>query len=437
MINLFVAGPSSFVDRIISESEHLNIIRIVGNQTDAAATVDAVERYGNECDAILLGFEETYNEDLVKIMVRYAVRFTPFVVVDDLYAGLKKWMRYKTQAVENRNELAQIINFFEDSNMFNNANKRDDVYGLGNKEHESESESDIDYRVDLAKERTRTGAVGVRNKVISMFSFKGGVGKTTLTTAIAQSVVATTDLRVCIIDLDTSRDYGDIVKYLGYMGSEKKKIVHTAVSWANFPYNQKNSQDVVENHLLRVRKNLFVLPGMKSMTDTSELNAKLMHDIIDVLKKHFDLVLLDLGNYLTDIAIACMEMSDYVFMINTLSITEIDSLKEFLDNTIPYVKIQKSQVQVIFNKVLPNSKFTINEVAGFIGYQAITGVPADPEADRMISFEGKVPYYGGQDLPFTKALEPILVYIFPREIYAKKENGSKKLNLFGWLKKKS
>gem|GEM_PF-3931494 len=408
MIKLFVAGTPDFVSRIVREADSVQQVRVVSIANDPASAVDLLERRVRECHAVLFGFPDDITSILIETSFRYGAGFVPFVSVPDLQAGFKKWVAVRAYPVLNGKEIGSILDYFSG---------RPAVLQPQPEPFEVERDEDIETRVVSVKKRSATGAVGVPRKVASFFSFKGGVGKTVLTVSVAQSIAALTDLRVCIVDMDMSRNYGDVVKYLDYLGHRKGAIEHTLVTWRDFLFEQKAVWETVEAFLLKVRQKLYILPAVKSVTESGAITPELVAKTTDALRRHFDLVLFDLGNYLTDLVIVAMEASDEIFLVDTLDIPELDSLKEFLEATLPYVRVQKSQVNLVFNRIIPDQKFTVEDSAAFVGLPCVAAIPEDMELRKMLANTGRVPFLGGHDIPFTKELEKILFRLFPREIF--------------------
>jgi len=126
---------------------------------------------------------------------------------------------------------------------------------------------------------------------------------------------------------------------------------------------------------------------------------------------------MDLGNNLTNLAVSSMEMSDEIFLINSLDTPEIDDMKEFLDDILPYIRVPRSQVNVVFNRIIPEQRFNVEDVATYIGLPCVAAIPEDMEMRKRLANKGQVPYLGEQDIPFTRELEKILFRLFPREIF--------------------
>lgn len=406
MINLLVAGPLDFVERLRRQFEpHQHQARIVSVAGDPGIATELIERSPGAYHAVIFGFSDETNQALLETCVRYGTKFIPFVVCTDLLAGFKKWNSYQAQPVLLDREVATILSFFKDRVI-----ESDDI---------QTSERLVAQRVDIVEQKTKANTLTVRQKLISIFAPMGGVGKTTLTVSMGKSVVALTNFRVLLVDLDTSRPYGNILKYLGFLGDQKQKINHTVTSWRDFPWEQKAVWEVVENWVFKVSNRLYVLPSIKALSDSSNLSGELITRTLDVLRRHFDLIILDLGNYITDLVVTSMELSDDLFLVTKLDITDIDDMVEFLTDTMPAIKIPSSQVNLVINHVIDGQEFTPKEAAICLNMPCVAAIPEDIEVRKLLANNGQVPYLGAYDTPFTRETEKVLARIYPRGVFAK------------------
>lgn len=413
MIKVFVAGDNSFIDRIRQDAERIPEVNVVFIAADPSTAIDLLERHVRECHAVLLGFDEERNKTMINIGFRYNASFVPFIMVEDIKTGYKTWTPYKARPVLFGQEIAAIKEHFKDMPLAAEPTTSRFETPVTS---EASISRDISARVDAVRDSSRGGGE-VRQKMISLFSFKGGVGKTAITVALGSSVAALTQLNTVIVDLDTTREMGDVVKYLGYVGEKKMNITASAAAWRDFPFERKADWGIVQSYLLKVRPRLFVLPGVKNISNNSILTPELIQQIIDVLSRHFDLILFDLGNHLTDQSVTAMETSNDLFLVDTLDLPEIDSLKDFLNNTIPHIKIQRSQISVIFNRIIPGLKHNEEDASLHIGSPCIAAIPEDMEVRKMLGNDSLIPYLGSVDIPFTRELEKVLMKIFPREVF--------------------
>src|SRR3954449_12323117 len=122
-----------------------------------------------------------------------------------------------------------------------------------------------------------------RGRVISVFSPKGGVGKTTLAVNVALALSQRGAHKVCIVDLDLA--FGDVAITLQLFPARTIADAVHLESGLDFP--------VLEPLLTDYRDQVcaLVAPVQPDAKDT--ISAALVGRILDLLKSHFDNVVVD------------------------------------------------------------------------------------------------------------------------------------------------
>ncbi len=414
MLRAFVAGPPEYVNRVKVSVERYSNISIPYTASAPSHAIEILER-GVDCHVLLLGFSEPETKELLSVAIRYGQNIIPFVSVTDILTGYTTWTPYRARP---------ILEGTEANALYNLAVNTPEI------EKQEYIPQDTEYRTRIVHQKTQKDVVVIPSKVISFFDFKGGVGKTTLTVAVAKSVAALTSKRVCICDLDVSRNYGDVIKYLNL---EEHKVKHTMVSWENFPYNQKNDWEIVRNHLLEVKENLYILPGIGSITNIKKLKPDLILKILEVLRKHFTLIVFDLGNSMNNLIVKVLEVTDELFLVNKPSEPEMKSLISFVNQDLPHL-IDKSQVSLIYSLTTPGMKIGARDMHNSpLGISCIAEIPRDNHVELSIANNSYVPALPEDDNSFTRELEKVLFKIYPREAYRKT---TKKQGFWKLFKKK-
>jgi len=448
MIKLLLAGPREFTDRIERQNNDYSQIRIINLATEPSQAVEALENSAKGADAVLLGFSDDEIKLMIDVATRHEVQSVIFVSVDDMATAYRKWAQYKLKLAREGFELETINKYFaERPELIKHSavrNNKDKTLFEDLDENEDDS-TGSNARIDEVRRRELSNrGVPVDKKVITVFGQKGGnPGKTVLTVSMAQSIATVTNLKVVVLDLDINRAYGDVIRYFGYLADAKEKIItsikkddhyngprpreKTLSAWSDFPWQMRGNRDVVLTYLIEIRKNLYILPPIRGMTD-NKLTYDLVQKTIDVLRRHFAVILIDGGNTLSDPTLSAMENSDELLIVFSPELPVLDNLVDFTTDTIRYINGDPN-ISLVANKVPPGKDpFKLNEsipeATG--GFPVRHQLPRDTEVYEMLSRRSRVPYLGAHDTPFTREMEKFLLHFFPRELFPQSTQSEKK-----------
>lgn len=430
LVKILTAGTREFTDAMRREVQDYPDLRIVSATTEPSTVISVVEEKTDIIDAVLLGLDEQKIMTIIDMIERYALSIVVFVVEENPVKNHRKWMKHRVKMARVGKELESIAQYFaarpQAVKEYENPTRNMPLVG-GSEEQELKEAA-----VQEVKTRERASrAVTVKQRVITVYGNKGGVGKTALSIAMAQSIVHLTGLSVAIVDLDMSRSYGNCLSYFGFIGDEKKEMIQfsksekkeyaqiiaekTMSAWARFPMERRGDRRYVNSCLVKVRNNLFVLPPIRSMEDGVQVDHKLVKDVIGVLQKHFDVIVVDAGNNLTNAAVGAIEVCDDLLLTFAAEMATIDSLIDFLTDT--FNKIQSNPViTLIINKMFPEFPCSSNDIQEFTKGLLIKELPEDDKTDKMIRCKSTVPCCGIHEFAFARGVENLLVDLFGGDV---------------------
>ncbi len=164
--------------------------------------------------------------------------------------------------------------------------------------------------------RVRRGGVPQRRpaRVTSVFSTKGGLGATTLAVNLAVCLVERTRGQVLLVELDTRPS--DVATFLDFRPTYS---VHDALE--NIA---RLDESFLQGLLSRHQSGLLVLPG-PLRPDGASLDGQQVHAMVEILRSHFDHIVLDLRHDLDPGTIAALEASDTVLCLTGPNIAALRS----------------------------------------------------------------------------------------------------------------
>lgn len=213
-----------------------------------------------------------------------------------------------------------------------------------------------------------------RGKVITVFSAKGGCGKTTLSTNLAASLADGGKRQVCLVDLDLA--FGDVSIALQLFPAH---TISDAVPLA----------DTLDVHGLRTlltphSPGLFALSAPLEPGQAEHISASLVSDLLTILRDHFDYVVIDTPPAFTDHVLAAFDMSDVYALLATLDIPAVKNLKLSLE-TLELLNYPKDKWRVVLNRADSKVGLDINEVAKTLHLTIAAQIPSSRAVPASIN----------------------------------------------------
>ena len=151
----------------------------------------------------------------------------------------------------------------------------------------------------------------VQSQKIGFISAKGGDGGTCVVANIAAALAKDEKNRVVVVDL--SLRYGDVEIYL-----TNKNISNNLMHFAT-------AVDRIDGTLLElmthhITDNLHLIPSPLTLEDILKVKIEDVEKLVDILAKHYDYVLLDMGTGLDPISIRTWDKLDRLVIVSSMTI---------------------------------------------------------------------------------------------------------------------
>jgi pilus assembly protein CpaE len=201
--------------------------------------------------------------------------------------------------------------------------------------------------------------------VISVFSPKGGVGKTTLATNLA---IALAGEGKKVLVMDVNLQFGDSA--MAFKLSPEFCITDMAKDI------QALSQLEPDEYIAKHPSGVYVLSSPKRPEDAAFMTTEHIRAMVDLLKKKFRYIVMDCPNYLNDLVWSCFQVSESVLLVSTLDITTIKNVKNALKLMLS-LGLAQSKIKLVFNKVNEKFGIRVSEVEDTLGMKAWASIPSD------------------------------------------------------------
>ncbi|RBP65998.1 pilus assembly protein CpaE [Alkalibaculum bacchi] len=176
-------------------------------------------------------------------------------------------------------------------------------------------------------------------KVLTVFSTKGGVGKTFVSVNLAVALQRETSKRVVLVDFDI--DFGNVSLALNI--APRFTLTNVVEDIQNI------DEDLMESYLLPHESGIVILPANAKPQMTEFINANHVEKILNTLRSSFDYIVVDMPARFYEPVNQALVSADMLLMITTPEISAIRNVKSALI-TLDELNYPQGKIKVILNK---------------------------------------------------------------------------------------
>jgi pilus assembly protein CpaE len=227
------------------------------------------------------------------------------------------------------------------------------------------------------RDQTGPGAAApdeVRGRIITVFSAKGGCGKTTLATNLAAALADRGRREVCLVDLDLA--FGDVAIALQLFPA------HTIADAV--PLGDNVDFTAVQALLTPHSPGLTTLVAPVEPGSAESIPASLITRILELLREHFDYVVVDTPPAFDDQVLAAFDLSDVVALIATLDIPALKNLKLTLE-TMELLNFPRDRWRIVLNRADSKVGLSTSEVEKTLRAPISVQIPSSRDVPAAIN----------------------------------------------------
>ncbi len=238
------------------------------------------------------------------------------------------------------------------------------------------------------------------NRIMVVFSSKGGVGKTTISCNLAVCLAQETGKRVALIDLNLQG--GDVTVMLNL--SPKGTIADMVKEEEELEFS------LVNTYLVPHMSGLKILPAPLRPEEAEAITAGHTEEILKLLKKNFDYIIVDTPPLFNDLTLSVLELADDILLTFTRDLPAIKHVKTDLE--VLETLRQSDKVRLVLNQSTLDYGIKISELEKRLNRSPAAILPYDEKT--VLSSINK-----GHPLVLTQANSRIAQSIksFAREFY--------------------
>lgn len=210
---------------------------------------------------------------------------------------------------------------------------------------------------NLRLRRSSFGPARDSHWLVSFFSSKGGVGVSFATVNVAMGLVQRNSDRVLLADFVLQ--HGNVAEFLDV--APQYTLLNVV---ENF---ERLDAKLLDNSLQKHRSGLFVLPCPKQPEESEFITAKETTDILKILKGAFHYTVVDMGHELNATSIACLDLSDLIFLVTTPDLPSLTNTKTALD-MFKKLGYSEKKVRLILNRWHMKDEIETSVIEKNLGY---------------------------------------------------------------------
>jgi pilus assembly protein CpaE len=213
-----------------------------------------------------------------------------------------------------------------------------------------------------------TSSAGSRGKVVTVFSPKGGVGKTTLAVNLAVALAQNGGRKVCLVDLDLA--FGDIAITLQLFPARTIADAVHLQSGLDFP--------VLEPLLTDYQDGLCTLVAPAQPDAKDNIPASLVGRILSLLKHNFDFVVVDTAPAFDEFVLQAFDETDEMLLVTTLDVPTLKNVKVAVE-TLDLLNFPKPKRHLVLNRADDKVGLSADQVESTLDMRIAASVPTSSQ----------------------------------------------------------
>lgn len=202
-------------------------------------------------------------------------------------------------------------------------------------------------------------------KIISTFSNKGGIGKTSIAVNLAIELAQLSKEKVALVDLNLQ--LGDVATFLDLTPSFA------------MDYIANNIQNLDDNELLKTltrykNTSLYVIADPLNIDKSKEITSAQIEEILQSLKKSFSYIVIDIGTNIDSKTIKALDMSDLILLVATVNLPAIRSIQRCMEmfNKLGYTQ---DKIKLVLNRYMENEEIKTSDIEEVVKQKVYWKIP--------------------------------------------------------------
>ena len=204
-----------------------------------------------------------------------------------------------------------------------------------------------------------------RCKMITVFSNKGGIGKTSIAANLALELARVTKENVALIDLNFQ--FGDITTFMDIQPSFDISYMFDNLNSLNREFLYSTMEQYKDT-------SLYVLADSPYFRPSKQISSKQVAKFFEILKENFAYIIVDTDSAFDAKTITTLDQSDIIFLVTIVNLPALRNCQRCL-NLFEKMGYDENKVQIIINRYMENDEITVNDVEKLLNKSVYWKIP--------------------------------------------------------------
>jgi pilus assembly protein CpaE len=263
-------------------------------------------------------------------------------------------------------------------------------------------------------------------QIINVIGSKGGVGTTTVAVNLAAGLAEDRGVgSVALVDMN--RVFGEVPLFLG---------LKAGYHWGEIVKNiDRLDATFLMSAMSKHTSGLSVLPSPSSLDDGSAASPEIMQRLLSLMKRTFDLVIVDGGQSFDTSSLKVIEMSDVVVVVSLLNLPCLSNTKSLLNMFYNLNIAQRDRIRLLINRNLETSDLSVKDAAEITHTPVFWSIPNDYRTTMSAINQGKTLQAVSPKAPVTRGMQGLAAAVLGVEVKQEMIEERKGWNPFRRLQK--
>lgn len=202
-------------------------------------------------------------------------------------------------------------------------------------------------------------------KIISTFSNKGGIGKTSIAVNLAVELAQMSKEKVALIDLNLQ--LGDVATFLDMTPPFAMDYIADNIS-------NLDEEELLKSLTKYKNTSLYVIADPLNIDKSKEITAEQIKSILNALKKIFSYIVIDIGTNIDSKTITALDSSDLILLIAIVNLPAIRSTQRCMElfNRLGY---PAEKIKLVLNRYMENEDIKTSDIEEVVKQKVYWKIP--------------------------------------------------------------